>query len=79
MPHIHTCPCCTPPTSMPPRTLAPRTLAPRTLARRGMFGLAAGLATAAMLPRTARAADGTAYDSMLLTCIDPRLVSPVNA
>ncbi|MDB5414267.1 MAG: conserved hypothetical secreted protein [Rubritepida sp.] len=45
------------------------------LGRRGMFGLAAS----AFLAPSARAADGTVYDSMLLTCIDPRLVTPVNA
>ena len=49
------------------------------LGRRGMLGLAAGLLSAAAFAPGARAADGTAYDSMLLTCIDPRLVSPVNA
>jgi hypothetical protein len=46
-----------------------------TLGRRGMLGLAAS----ALLAPLARAADGTAYDSMLLTCIDPRFVTPVNA
>ena len=45
--------------------------------RRGVLGLAAGLASAVALGRGARAADGTAYDSMVLTCIDPRFVSPV--
>lgn len=43
--------------------------------RRGMLGLA----TSAFLAPMARAEDGTAYDSMLLTCIDPRFVTPVNA
>jgi len=43
--------------------------------RRGLLGLAAG----AFLATRARAEDGTTYDSMLLTCIDPRLVTPVNA
>ncbi|MDB5377303.1 MAG: conserved hypothetical secreted protein [Rubritepida sp.] len=46
-----------------------------TLGRRGMLGLAAS----AFLAPMARAEDGTAYDSMLLTCIDPRFVAPVNA
>jgi hypothetical protein len=48
---------------------------PSLLGRRAMFGLAAGLLAAPML---ARAEDGTAYDSMLLSCIDPRLVEPVH-
>jgi carbonic anhydrase len=65
-PAAQPCACCLPPGFRP------------GLGRRGLFGLAAGLAAAA-LPRGARAADGTAYDCMLLTCIDPRLVSPVNA
>ncbi|WP_421993135.1 carbonic anhydrase [Roseococcus sp.] len=47
-----------------------------TLGRRGIFGLAAG---AMLAPMAARAEDGTAYDSMLLTCIDPRFITPVNA
>lgn len=46
--------------------------------RRGMLGLAAGLLGAAAFGRGARAADGTTYDSMLLTCIDPRFVTTVN-
>ncbi len=50
--------------------------APPRLGRRAMFGLAAGLLAAPML---AKAADGTAYDSMLLSCIDPRLVNPVHS
>ena len=45
--------------------------------RRGVLGLAAGLASAVALGRGARAADGTAYDSMVLTCIDPRFQEPV--
>jgi carbonic anhydrase len=49
---------------------------PPTLGRRGLFGL--GAAAALIAPR-ARAEDGTAYDSMLLTCIDPRFITPVNA
>lgn len=48
---------------------------PAPLGRRAMFGLAAGLIAA---PFAARASDGTAYDSMLLSCIDPRLVDPVH-
>ncbi|WP_424811135.1 hypothetical protein [Roseococcus sp. YIM B11640] len=43
--------------------------------RRAFLGLAAGVPMASV----ARAGDGTAYDAMLLTCIDPRLVSPVYA
>ncbi len=61
---VSACPCCTPPS--------------RGLGRRGMFTLAAGLAGAAVLGRTA-AAQGATYDCMLLTCIDPRFVTPVNA
>jgi len=49
------------------------------MGRRHLFALAGGLVAAGMLGHAARAADGTAYDSMLLTCIDPRLVSPVGA
>jgi len=45
--------------------------------RRGVLGLAAGLASAVALGRGARAEGGTAYDSLVLTCIDPRFVSPV--
>ncbi len=48
------------------------------LGRRRLFGLAAGLA-ATTLPGTARAGDGTAYEAMLLSCIDPRLVTKVHA
>jgi carbonic anhydrase len=44
--------------------------------RRGMLRLAAGLLGAAALGRGARASDGSVYDSMLLTCIDPRFVTP---
>jgi carbonic anhydrase len=61
------CACCTPPMARP-----------HHLARRGMLGLAAGLLGAAALPGRTRAADGTAYDAMLLTCIDPRFVTSVN-
>lgn len=46
-----------------------------TLGRRGVLGLA----SAAFLAPLARAEDGTAYEAMLLTCIDPRFVTPVNA
>lgn len=41
------------------------------------FALSAGLAAAApvaLLPGTSRAADGKAYEAMLLTCIDPRFL-----
>ena len=50
-----------------------------TLGRRSLFALAAGAVGSGMLARRAAAADGTVYDSMLLTCIDPRFVTPVNA
>jgi len=60
------CACCAPPFI---RAHAP--------GRRVMLGLAAGLIGAAALPRAARAT--TTYDSMLLTCIDPRFVAPVGA
>ena len=36
------------------------------------------MVTAASLPHAARAEDGTAFEAMLLTCIDPRFVGPVN-
>lgn len=45
--------------------------------RRGLLGLAAGMLAAAMPGRPAAASDGREFDAMLLTCIDPRLVSPV--
>jgi carbonic anhydrase len=66
MSRIPTCACCTSPLGRP-----------HLLARRGMLGLAAGLLGVAALGRGARAADGTTYDSMLLTCIDPRFVTSV--
>jgi len=62
---VRACACCAPPFA-----------GTHTLARRGMLGLAAGLIGAAALARPARAAT---YDSMLLTCIDPRFVTPVGA
>ncbi len=46
------------------------------MGRRGMLGLAAGLLGVATLGRGAQASDGSVYDSMLLTCIDPRFVTP---
>ena len=49
------------------------------LGRRGMLGLAAGMLAAPLLAPRAHAEDGKAFDAMLLTCIDPRLVTPVNA
>lgn len=67
MPPIPSCACCAPPF-----------VRSHGIARRGVLGLAAGLLGAAALGRGARAADGTAYDSMLLTCIDPRFVTSVN-
>ena len=65
-PRSSRCTCCTPP-------FAPRP-AP---GRRAFLGLAAGLA-ATTLPGGARAGDGTAYEAMLLSCIDPRLVTKVH-
>ena len=60
-PRVPSCACCAP-------TRGP-------LGRRGLFGL--GLAAAASgLLRPARAAEGQ-VDSMLLSCIDPRMVDPV--
>lgn len=47
-----------------------------TLGRRALFAAAAGLAAA--LPGAARAGNGTSYDSMLLTCIDPRFIDIVD-
>ena len=46
------------------------------LGRRGLLGLGFG-AVAGSLLRPARAAEGN-YDSMLLSCIDPRMVEPVH-
>jgi carbonic anhydrase len=63
--HPGRCGCCA--------TLGPR----RGIGRRGMLGLAAGAMLAPILIPPARAEDGTAFDSMLLTCIDPRFVTPV--
>ena len=57
------CACCTPPFA-------------RAHGRRGLLGLAAAGLSAAALP--ARAGNGTAYDSMLLTCIDPRFIDIVD-
>ena len=47
------------------------------LGRRGLLGLGVAAAAGLML-RPARAADGTAYEAMVLSCIDPRLVEPVH-
>ena len=47
--------------------------APR-LGRRGLMGVVAGLASAAALPARA-GSDGTAYEAMLLNCIDPRFTT----
>jgi carbonic anhydrase len=59
-----------------PHAAACACCAPAPLGRRGLFGL--GLAaTAGGLLRPARAAEGH-YDSMLLSCIDPRMVDPVH-
>jgi carbonic anhydrase len=44
------------------------------LGRRALFGLAA----AATISRPVRAAEDTTYDSMVLSCIDPRLLDPVH-
>lgn len=60
------CACCAPPF-----------VRSHAMRRRGVLGLAAGLLGAAALSRGSAASDGTAYDSMVLTCIDPRFVSPV--
>jgi carbonic anhydrase len=49
---------------------------PGPLGRRGLLGLGF-VAAAAGLLRPARAAEGQ-YDSMLLSCIDPRMVEPVH-
>lgn len=48
-----------------------------TLGRRGVLGL--GLAAGALLAPAARAQGSSPYEAMLLTCIDPRFVTPVNA
>jgi hypothetical protein len=49
------------------------------LRRRGILAAAAGLLAAPLPGAPARAEDGTAFEAMLLTCIDPRFVTPVNA
>lgn len=46
------------------------------LGRRALFAAAGLLAGSAMMSRP-RAEDGTKFDAMLLTCIDPRFVTPV--
>lgn len=46
------------------------------LGRRSLFAASGLLAGAALMSR-ARAEDGTKYEAMLLTCIDPRFVTPV--
>ncbi len=51
---------------------------PPALGRRGMLSLAMGAVALPFLAPKARAEDGTVFDSMLLTCIDPRFVTPVN-
>lgn len=51
---------------------------PRPVGRRGLLALAGGLAGTAFLGGRALAEDGSAYEAMLLTCIDPRFVVPVN-
>ena len=51
----------------------------RGLSRRGFAAGLAGAAAAPFLASPARAEDGTAYEAMLLTCIDPRFVTPVNS
>lgn len=49
------------------------------LGRRGLLAMTGAVLAAASLPAAARAEDGTAYEAMLLTCIDPRFVGSVNA
>lgn len=49
------------------------------LRRRGFIAAMVGAATAPAFLRSARAEDGTPFEAMLLTCIDPRFVTPVNA
>ena len=46
------------------------------LGRRSLLAASGLLAGSALLSR-ARAEDGTKYEAMLLTCIDPRFVTPV--
>lgn len=50
---------------------------PGGLRRRGFMAGMAGALAAPMVFTPARAEDGTAYEAMLLTCIDPRFVTPV--
>lgn len=45
--------------------------------RRGLLGLAAAAVAVPFFIAPARAEDGTSYEAMLLTCIDPRMVVPV--
>lgn len=53
---------------------------PSGIARRGLLRGLAGVGLGAMLlPRTARAAEPSPYEAMLLSCIDPRFVDPVHA
>jgi hypothetical protein len=73
MPESHeaaTCRCCNQPATGGPIG--------RPIARRGMLGLAASALALSALARRGWAGEGVAYDSMLLSCIDPRLVEPVH-
>ena len=51
----------------------------RGFGRRGVMSLAAAAFAAPLFVPPARAGNGTAYEAMLLTCIDPRMVTPVYA
>ncbi len=49
------------------------------IGRRGLVGLAAAAFAAPLFMPAARATDAPVFEAMLLTCIDPRMVTPVYA
>ncbi len=67
VPHTEDCACCRPVGHV------------QGIGRRGLVGLAAAAFAAPLFVPVARAADGPVFEAMLLTCIDPRMVTPVYA
>lgn len=65
--HMTTCACCSPLIRAP------------GLRRRGFMAAMVAATTAPIFFSPAVAEDGTPFEAMLLTCIDPRFVTPVNA
>jgi carbonic anhydrase len=66
-------------TTRPTADRPPRAAAAPAASRPSAAAACSASPPGALLAPMARAEDGTAYDSMLLTCIDPRFVTPVNA